>query len=88
MGGATRAAGSQSFPGPQAYQVFSAILASVVESGFIARTPCVGVSLPRARRREMHFLSAAQVASLAEVIRPPYGTLVYLPHSSSPSVGR
>jgi hypothetical protein len=26
----------------------------------------------------MHFLSAAQVASLAEVIRPPYGTLVYL----------
>ena len=26
----------------------------------------------------MHFLSAAQVASLAETIRPPYGTLVYL----------
>jgi integrase len=62
----------------QAYQLLSAILASAVESGFIARTPCVGVSLPRARRREMHFLSAAEVASLAGVIRSPYGTLVCL----------
>jgi integrase len=62
----------------QAYQLLSAILKSAVESGFIARTPCIGVSLPRTIRREMHFLSAAKVATLAEVIRPPYGALVYL----------
>ena len=62
----------------QAHQLLSAILKSAVESGLIARTPCVGVSLPRPRRREMQFLSAPEVADLAEAVRPPYGTLVYL----------
>ena len=67
-----------SAPGPAAHQLLSAIPKSAVESGLIALHPCVGVSLPRARRREMHILSAPQVAGLAQAIRPPYGTLVYL----------
>jgi integrase len=62
----------------QAYQLLSAILKSAVESGFLARSPCVGVALPKARRREMHFLSAPAVASLGEAISEPYETLVYL----------
>jgi integrase len=38
--------------------------------------PAAGVRAPRSRRREMQFLSAAEVERLAEVIVPPYGLLV------------
>jgi hypothetical protein len=54
----------------QAYQLLSAMLKAAVESGYLPRTPCVGVKLPRAPRREMHFLSAAQVAAIAETVPP------------------
>lgn len=62
----------------QAYQLLSAILKSAVESGLLARTPCVGVTLPKARRREMLFLSAPEVALLADTLPEPHGTLIYL----------
>ncbi|MGH2765574.1 MAG: tyrosine-type recombinase/integrase, partial [Actinomycetota bacterium] len=62
----------------QAYQLLSAMLKAAVESGYLPRTPCVGVNLPRAPRREMHFLSAAQVAAIAETVPPPHGPLIYV----------
>jgi integrase len=50
----------------QAYQLLSAVMKSAVESEYIARTPCIGVKLPRTQSREMQFLSADQVEALAE----------------------
>ncbi|MGH2659347.1 MAG: tyrosine-type recombinase/integrase, partial [Actinomycetota bacterium] len=38
----------------------------------------MSVRLPRARRREIHFLSAAEVTALAEATVSPYDTLIYL----------
>jgi integrase len=61
----------------QAYRLFGAIMRAAVESGYIARSPCVGVRLPRLPRREMLFLSAAQVRDLAEAAGE-YGTLIYV----------
>jgi integrase len=61
----------------QAYRLLGAIMRAAVESGYIARTPCVGVRLPRLPQREMSFLSAAQVRDLAEAAGE-YGTLVHL----------
>jgi len=62
----------------QAYQLLSAILKAAVESGYLVRSPCVGVSLPKAERREMRFLSAGEVDRLAEAVAEPYDLLVYL----------
>jgi hypothetical protein len=45
----------------QAYHLFGAIMRSAVESGYIARSTCVGVKLPRMTQREMLLLSAEQV---------------------------
>ena len=60
----------------QAYHLFGAIMRSAVESGYIARSPCVGVKLPRMTQREMLFLSADQVNRLADEIAQPYKVLV------------
>jgi integrase len=60
----------------QAYHMFGAIMRSAVESGYIARSPCVGVKLPRMTQLEMLFLSAEQVGRLADEIAHPYGVLV------------
>jgi integrase len=62
----------------QAYRVLSATLKAAVVSRYIASTPCIGVRLPRPATREMQFLSAAQVASLADAIREPFDMLVSL----------
>lgn len=59
----------------QAYRVLAAIMRAGVESGYIARTPCVGVRLPRLPQREMLFLSAAQVRDLSEAA-DGYATLI------------
>ena len=37
-----------------------------------------GIKLPKVQRREMHFLTAAQVEALADAIVPPYGVLIRL----------
>lgn len=62
----------------QAYFLFGQIVRSAVESGYLAKSPCIGLKLPRMQQREMHFLSAGEVRDVAEAIQEPYGTLVYV----------
>jgi len=62
----------------QAYQVLSAALKAAAQSKLLIHTPCIGIKLPRAVPREMQFLSADDVALLAEGIVEPFETLVYL----------
>jgi len=40
--------------------------------------PAEGMKVPQEARREMLFLSAAQVRDVAESVKPPFDTLVYL----------
>jgi integrase len=60
----------------KAHQVLSQVLASAVDGGRLARNVAAGVKLPKVQRKEMHFLTAAQVEALAEAIAPPYGVLI------------
>jgi integrase len=60
----------------KAHQVLSQILASAVDGGRLPRNVAAGMKLPRVQRREMHFLTAAQVEALAAAIAPPYGVPV------------
>lgn len=62
----------------QSYQLLSASLKAAVESGYLGRSPCVGVRLPRTVAREKRYLTEQQVALLAETIQEPYGVLVYV----------
>lgn len=62
----------------QAYYLLSQILRAAVETGYLSRTPCVGVSLPKMQRREMRFLTAEQVRRIADEIDRPYDVLVYV----------
>ena len=71
----------------QSYRLLSTILKGAVDSGYLAKTPCVAVNLPRVKPREMLFLSAAQVDDLAEAaasqplgenFRNGNATLIYL----------
>jgi hypothetical protein len=59
-----------------AHQVLSQVLATAVEANRLARNPAKGVWLPRIVRREMHFLTAAQVEQLAAAITVPFPLLV------------
>ncbi len=61
----------------QAYQVLAAVLKAAVISRHLARTPCIGIRLPRATGREMRFLDADQVRRLAEA-SGEYEPLVYV----------
>jgi integrase len=60
----------------KAHQVLSQILASAVDGGRLPRNVAEGIKLPKVQRKEMHFLTAAQVEALANAIEPPYGVLV------------
>jgi integrase len=60
----------------QAYRVLSGALKAAVVSRYIVATPCVGVRLPKPKRREMHFLTGEQVQALAESVPDPYDVLV------------
>jgi len=60
----------------KAHQVLSQILASAVDGGRLPRNVAEGIKLPKVQRKEMHFLTAAQVEALADAIEPPYGVLV------------
>jgi integrase len=62
----------------QAYRLLSMILKSAVESDYIAKSPCVGVKLPKWMKRETHYLDAEQVERLARAAGPRHETLVYL----------
>jgi len=61
----------------QSYYLVAQVLRAAVESGYLTKTPCIGVSLPRMQRREMRFLTAEEVRRIAETMEEPYGTLVY-----------
>ena len=61
----------------QAYRVLSSLMAAAVQGGYIARTPCTGIRLPRAARRDATLLTAAEVDRLAAAAGE-YGTLIYL----------
>ena len=60
----------------QTYQVLAASLRSAVQAGYLARSPAIGIQLPRVPGREMRFLTPAEVSRLASVIAEPYETLV------------
>jgi integrase len=60
-----------------AYRTFSRIMKTAVIEGLIARSPCIGIDLPRDRRAEMLFLSAEEVAALADAIEDRYAALIF-----------
>jgi integrase len=60
------------------YLTTSQVFDQAVIDGIIAKTPCLGVSLPRERHHEeMHFLSPEQVNDLADAISDRYRALIY-----------
>jgi integrase len=63
---------------PRACQLLGKVLGAAVDAGMIAQNPCRRVRLPRIERREMRFLTPAEVARLADSIRPGYRALVLL----------
>jgi integrase len=62
----------------QSYRVLSAMLKAAVVSRYILSTPCIGVRLPKPSSREMRFLSAEQVAALAEATPDPFNVMMSL----------
>lgn len=52
------------------YNVLSGILRAAVREGLIARSPAVGIQLPQLPRTEMRFLTAEEVARLAQEAAP------------------
>jgi integrase len=62
----------------KAYQLFAKAMAAGVDGGMLALTPCRGVPLPKVEYEEMRYLNPAEVACLAEAIRPGYQALVFL----------
>jgi uncharacterized protein (DUF3084 family) len=62
----------------QTYQLLAMVLKAAVESGYLARSPCVGVRLPRPPRREMTVLTPDQVDDLAAAVPNRYRALIYV----------
>jgi integrase len=62
----------------QTFVVLARILKSAEVSELIGRSPAVGVDLPEARHAEPRFLTAEQVAALADAIDPRYRAVVLL----------
>jgi integrase len=60
------------------YQLLSKVMAAAVDAGMIPQTPCRRVPLPRIERKEMRFLSPAEVWKLADAIGPDYRALILL----------
>ncbi len=60
------------------YNVLRVVLRAAEESGMIGRSPCVGVSLPPIRKREMRFLSPDEIVLLAHEIPERYRALIIL----------
>jgi integrase len=60
----------------KAYTILGKSLRAAVDAGLIPRTPVRSVPLPQDERREMPFLTPAQIAQLAGAIHPRYRALV------------
>ena len=58
------------------YNVFSAIMGAAEESSLIARSPCIGIRLPKATRAEPRFLGPEELAALADAVPDRYRALV------------
>jgi integrase len=59
------------------YAALRAALNAAVRLRMIAANPCVGVKLPRAPQTSMLFLTAEEVAALADAIHPHFRVLIY-----------
>jgi integrase len=59
-----------------AYRMLTRIMSAAVESGYISRSPCRGVKLPRVEKTEMRFLSAPELERLADAVPARYRALV------------
>ena len=62
----------------KAQQILSKCLSAAVDSERIRSNPCERVKLPRIERREMQFLTPAEVATLADCIEHRYRALVFM----------
>jgi hypothetical protein len=62
----------------KAYQLFAKTMAAAVDGGMLAQSPCRGVALPKVEHEEMRYLNPAEIACLAEAIRPGYQALVFV----------
>jgi integrase len=60
------------------YHLLSMILKSAVQSGYLAKSPCVGIRLPKGEKRRHRLLMAEEVGRLAQAVGPDHETLVYL----------
>jgi integrase len=60
----------------KAHQTLSKVMQAAVDANLIGQSPCQKTPLPRIEREEMRFLTAAQIAHLAEEISPHYRALV------------
>lgn len=62
-----------------AYNTLAKILKTAVIDGYIAKSPCVGIELPRrGKREEMRFLEPEGIEELAHSIDDRYRTLIYM----------
>lgn len=59
-------------------QLLGKLFGTAVDGGLIAVSPCRRIPLPQIQREEMRFLSAEEVARLADAIDPRYRALVLL----------
>jgi integrase len=62
---ALRARGLSASRVRQAYRVLSGMLGAAVQAGYLAKTPCSGIKLPRITSRDATLLTASQVDDLA-----------------------
>jgi integrase len=60
----------------QCYLLVAGLFSSALESDLIVRSPCRGIKLPKSSQTEMRFLTAEEVADLADVIDDRYRVLV------------
>jgi integrase len=63
-------------PQGQATEPTKSAMHDVAGRGRLPRNVAEGIKLSKVQRKEMHFLTAAQVETLADAIVPPYGVLI------------
>jgi integrase len=61
-----------------AYRILRRVLGAAEAAGILPRNPARGVKTPKAPRKEMRYLSAAEVWRIVDATPPPYQTLVLL----------
>jgi hypothetical protein len=55
----------------QAYRLLSGMMTAAVQAGYLAKSPCIGIRLPRMVRRDASLLTASEVDRLAEAVAQP-----------------